>query len=205
MTHWDKRFLLLAQHISGWSKDTSTKCGAVIVRPDKTIASLGFNGFPRMLEDKAELIENRMQKLERIIHAEMNAILFLRGENVTSQHVLYTWPFLPCHRCAVHVIQAGIGRVVAPVCTVDRWQDSIEKSKAFFREARVEVLEVKNEADSKSDSLDGSGASNSRNVQPGGPSDGRGAVPAAAKGVPASDLRQAGELLLGGPGRSQLG
>lgn len=185
---WDLRFLHLAQHISGWSKDTSTKCGAVIIRPDHTIVSMGFNGFPRMLEDKAELIENRMQKLERVIHAEMNAILFLRGENVTSQHTLYTWPFLPCHRCAVHVIQAGIGRVVAPVCTIDRWQDSIEKSRAFFKEARVEVLEVKNEADSKSDSTDGAGASSRRNLQSDSPSDGRGAVPAAAQGVPAGDL-----------------
>lgn len=197
MTNWDRRFLALAQHISKWSKDTSTKCGAVIVRPDKTIASLGFNGFPRLMEDRAELIENRMQKLERIIHAEMNAILFLRGENVTSRHTLYTWPLLPCHRCAVHVIQAGIGRVVAPVCTIDRWQDSIEKSMAFFKEARVEVLEVKDE-DGKSSSVDGSDLSDSRDMQPGGASKGRGAIPAAAEGLPARDLRQAGELLLGG-------
>jgi hypothetical protein len=30
---WDKRFLLLARHVAGWSKDPSTQCGAVIVQP----------------------------------------------------------------------------------------------------------------------------------------------------------------------------
>ena len=29
---WDERFLSLAHHVSGWSKDPSTKVGAVIVR-----------------------------------------------------------------------------------------------------------------------------------------------------------------------------
>lgn len=44
---WDARFLDLAVFIGDWSKDPSTKVGAVLVRPDRTIAGLGFNGFPR--------------------------------------------------------------------------------------------------------------------------------------------------------------
>jgi deoxycytidylate deaminase len=35
----------------GWSKDPSTKVGAVIVRPDLTVASIGYNGFPRGMSD----------------------------------------------------------------------------------------------------------------------------------------------------------
>ena len=47
MADWDQRFIALADHIGQWSKDPSTQQGAVIVRPDKTIAATGFNGFPR--------------------------------------------------------------------------------------------------------------------------------------------------------------
>ena len=42
---WETRFLEMARLVSGWSKDPSTKVGAVIVRPDKTIASVGYNGI----------------------------------------------------------------------------------------------------------------------------------------------------------------
>lgn len=45
MNKWDKRFLELAAFIAEWSKDPSTKCGAVIT-DGKQIVSQGFNGFP---------------------------------------------------------------------------------------------------------------------------------------------------------------
>jgi deoxycytidylate deaminase len=38
-TKWDYRFLALAEHISLWSKDPSTRVGAIIIRPNKSIAS----------------------------------------------------------------------------------------------------------------------------------------------------------------------
>ena len=48
---WDERFLDLATHISGWSKDPSTKVGCVVVGEDREIRSTGFNGFPRGISD----------------------------------------------------------------------------------------------------------------------------------------------------------
>ena len=48
MPNWDIRFLKMAEMVSLWSKDTSTKTGAVIVRPDHSVASLVFNGFRRV-------------------------------------------------------------------------------------------------------------------------------------------------------------
>lgn len=146
---WNKRFLGLAAHVSTWSKDMSTKCGAVIVRPNKSIASLGFNGFPQGIQDVPEMLvgepdpHTRVKKLERVIHAEMNALLFLpeRGPDLT----MYVWPMLPCNRCAVHIIQSGIARVVAPVSSVERWQGSMDLSRRLFTEARVTVEEIEYE------------------------------------------------------------
>lgn len=48
---WHRRFLRLAEHIAGWSKDPSTQVGCVVVGPDREIRSTGFNGFPRGIED----------------------------------------------------------------------------------------------------------------------------------------------------------
>lgn len=142
MKTWDEYFIDIARAASARSKDPSTKCGAVIVRPDKTIAATGYNGFPRDIEDKPELLSDRDQKLVRIIHAEMNAILTAREP--LRGYTLYTWPFLTCDNCAKHVIQAGITRVVAPppsLRVLERWGHSFSLSRQLYREAGVKVSE----------------------------------------------------------------
>lgn len=143
MSNWDKRFLGLAEYIATWSKDPSTKVGAVIVRPDFTVASVGYNGFPRGMSDKSSLYEDREVKLSRIVHAEMNAILHAREP--LKGYTLYTSPVLTCDRCAVHVIQSGIGRVVAPVASEglsERWGEMFKKAKAYYLEGKVVVTEL---------------------------------------------------------------
>jgi dCMP deaminase len=75
---WDGRFLDLAVFVGDWSKDPSTKVGAVLVRPDRTIAGLGFNGFPRGVLDHPERYDDRPTKYEMVVHAEMNALLSSR-------------------------------------------------------------------------------------------------------------------------------
>ena len=59
---WIKRFLDLSKLVSTWSKDPSTKVGAVIIDPEtKTIVSTGYNGFPRNIEDSEERLNNRFK------------------------------------------------------------------------------------------------------------------------------------------------
>jgi len=110
---WDVRFLDLARNVSHWSKDPSTQTGAVLVRPDRTVASIGFNGFPRGMQDMKVFYDNREAKYRRIVHCEMNAILSCRDQNL-SGFTLYIWPFGPCERCSTSIIQSGITRVVFP-------------------------------------------------------------------------------------------
>lgn len=138
MTNWERRFLGLAAHIAMWSKDPSTQCGCIIVRPDRTIASMGFNGYPQGIRDVQ--LDNRGYKLERIIHAEMNALLFLRER--PAGYTAYVVPMLPCNRCAVHLIQSGLTRVVAPLYSGERWAPAIRITKELLNEAKIEVLEV---------------------------------------------------------------
>lgn len=140
---WDKRFLTLAEHVAPWSKDPSTKVGAVIIRPDRTVASIGFNGFPKGMSDSVELYEDRETKYDRVIHAEINAIL--NAMEPVCGYTLYTWPFFTCSRCSVHIIQAGISRVVSPKLPyglLSRWGQSLSKAKQYYDEVGVIYSEV---------------------------------------------------------------
>ena len=136
---WDERYLGLAEYIAGWSKDPSTKTGAVIVRPNNTVVSIGFNGFPRGITDD-ERLNNRELKYELILHCEINALVTASRD--VSGCTLYTWPFLSCSRCASVMIQAGIKKIVAPVNMNTRWAANLELSRELFAEAGVEVVEL---------------------------------------------------------------
>jgi len=106
---WDRRFLDLAKHISTWSKDPSTKCGAVITDTKNRIVSLGYNGYPRGVDDSN--YHDRNLKYEKVIHAETNAILFADWGKVYNS-TLYVYPMPPCSRCMTNIIQSGIKRIV---------------------------------------------------------------------------------------------
>jgi len=139
---WDARFIELANMVSSWSKDPSTKTGAVIVRPDLSVASVGFNGFPKQMEDSKELYEDRDLKLSRVVHAEVNALIHAT-ERVVG-YTLYTTPWMPCDRCVVQMIQAGISRFVflsADAERKERWADAFEKTYSYLNEAEVSYSE----------------------------------------------------------------
>lgn len=135
MNHWDQRYLQLAEHVSLWSKDPSTKTGAVIVTPHNEVVSVGFNGFPRGVADTAERLNNRDIKYRMIVHCERNAMLF--AARPLHGCTLYTVPFMSCADCAAMVVQAGIKRCVAPWSDNPRWIESFKLTEALFREGGV--------------------------------------------------------------------
>lgn len=137
---WDDRLLGLARYVASWSKDPSTKVGAVIGRFDKTVASVGFNGFPRCVEDTPERLHDRDQKYPRTVHAELNAILHAR-ENVEGCTMYVTRP--PCAQCAAAMIQAGIARLVTPYPSeefLSRWGVSLAFAISMLDEANIDIV-----------------------------------------------------------------
>lgn len=135
---WDLRFLELAKLVGSWSKDPSTKVGAVIVDSDNRIVSTGYNGFPRGIEDCEKKLVDREQKYAIIVHAEMNALAF--ANKSVKGCTLYTWPFQPCSRCAGPIIQSGIKRVVSFVNSDKRWEKNFTLASQLFHEAGI-ILE----------------------------------------------------------------
>jgi dCMP deaminase len=137
MSDWDRRFLDMAALVSTWSKDPSTKVGAVITR-GKFVVSLGFNGHPAGVEDSAARLENREAKYKTIIHAELNAILSARQP--LESCTLYVVPFMPCSNCGAVIVQAGIKRVVTLENNNERWAESFEITRTIFAEAGVDLV-----------------------------------------------------------------
>lgn len=122
---WDNRFMKLAREISTWSKDPSSKIGAVIVDDDRRILATGYNGFPRGVEDTEERLNDKEQKYARVVHAEANALLSALYSGVSVKGAtLYVWGLPVCGDCTKLVIQSGIQRVVVtyPEYAKEKWQ-----------------------------------------------------------------------------------
>ncbi len=130
---WDVRFLGLAANVASFSKDPSTKVGALIVRPNKEIVCMGFNGFPRGIKDDEVRLSDRRIKYDIVIHAEENALL--KAHSPLQDCVMYCWPFMPCSRCAAKMIQVGLMHVVAPAYVPERWLDNFKLARNLFLEA----------------------------------------------------------------------
>lgn len=135
---WNRRFLELASFISNWSKDPSTKVGAVIVDCNRRIISTGYNGFPIGVSDNQERLENRDFKYKAILHAEENAIMFAKKD--LSRCSLYVSSLPPCSHCASLIIQSGIKNVYTWEQEIpERWQESINITKTMFKESGVSL------------------------------------------------------------------
>lgn len=150
---WDRRFLDLALLVSTWSKDPSTKVGAVIVDKDRVVRSIGYNGFPRGIGDTEDRLTNRDTKYKLVVHAEMNAILNAVRSNIPiKDSTLYviatsqgkTWGGPPCTRCTVETIQSGIANIVVPPLgeVPERWVEDMELSFNLLKEAGINYKEV---------------------------------------------------------------
>ena len=136
ISKWNMRWLSILEEMRNWSKDPSSQFSAIIIRPDQSIVSYGVNNFPRGIADD-ERLNNRVVKYDLIVHAETNALL---AANEDLRDCTMYVASVPCCRCAVNIIQAGITRVVCEEPTEDylsRWGDSVNQTVEIFNEAGV--------------------------------------------------------------------
>lgn len=141
MANWDERFMNLAQHVSEWSKDRSTKVGAVIVGPFNEVRAIGYNGFPRGINDDAPERHERPEKYLWVEHAERNAIYNAARAGISTSGCKMYLPWFPCMDCARAIIQAGIETLIAlePDINDARWGEDFKRAIRLFQEAGVAV------------------------------------------------------------------
>ena len=145
---WDRRFLQMAELVASWSKDSSTKVGAVAVR-DRRILATGYNGLPSGVVDSSFRLEDRDTKLLMTQHAEANCISYAARNGVSLLGSdLYIFPLAPCSHCASSIIQSGIRRVICfDYIIPKRWQQSFDAASDMFSEAGVALLKLPEDED----------------------------------------------------------
>jgi len=154
---WPTRFIGLADHIAQWSKDESTKVGCVLVEPGtNTVIGLGFNGFPRGVQEVDASRWTRPTKYLFSEHAERNAVYNAARQGHPTQGAHAYLNFNPmtsiCSDCARAFIQAGITAVFGPSNTAQGradiqgeggWREHCHTGRIMLTEAGVEVKVIK--------------------------------------------------------------
>ena len=147
---WYVRHLEHAKFVSQYSKDPSTKVGAVIADKNNIILGIGYNGFARGVDDSEERYNDRPTKYKFVVHAELNAILNTNQSiRNASSPTIFVWPSLmipnACPECAKAIVQSGIKKVVGyyPDELNDRWAKDQEISNAILHEGGVKMLAIK--------------------------------------------------------------
>lgn len=135
---WDERYMGLSRHIAEWSKDRSTKVGAVIVGPDNEPRSMGYNGFPRNVDDDVEERHERPVKYKFTEHAERNAVYNAARVGIPLKGCRIYVPWIPCSDCARAIIQSGITEIVTDNIDVpERWRDDFLVALELLDEAGI--------------------------------------------------------------------
>ncbi len=103
----------IAHVIADRSKDPSTQAGAVIVDKNNIVLGLGYNGFPRGIDNDKFTWEREGDfintKYAYVCHAEENAVY--NASKDTEGGKIYCTLF-PCNECSKTIIQNGIKEII---------------------------------------------------------------------------------------------
>jgi dCMP deaminase len=103
--NWDEYAMSIAEVVAKKSKDPWHKVGAVILREDHSVASVGYNGFPQGQEEDWS---SREERSKYVIHAEQNALRYTSpGEGKILVSTL-----LPCRDCLKTIAAYKIKKVI---------------------------------------------------------------------------------------------
>ena len=123
------------------SSDPSTKVGSVIVSPDNSIVSTGYNGFPRGYDDTNEEWNDRPLKYKLVIHAEANAIFNAGKHGKSTEGCKIYLPWFPCMECAKAIVQAGITEVHCLLTPQrEEWKNSMENGNILLAACGIDVV-----------------------------------------------------------------
>ena len=136
-----EHFVAIAEAVANMSKDLSTKVGAVAIDDDGNILCVGYNGFPRGVDDAKARYEDKVTKLKLVSHAEQNLVaqaarngIALKGSTV----IITSLP--PCSSCTKSLIQAGVKQVYFPEPAIgmnELWLEEWNWSRQMLLEAEV--------------------------------------------------------------------
>jgi dCMP deaminase len=101
---WPEYGIELAKTAALRSEDPFVQVGCCILRPDNSIASLGYNGAPPSINIDWS---NRDDRRRRVIHAETNALKHIKPGEADRMFVT----LMPCGDCIKNAASYGIKQV----------------------------------------------------------------------------------------------
>ena len=140
-----KYFKLVRYMADIFSKDPSTKVGCLLLAPESyQILSLGYNGFPRGVDDSVEQRWTRPTKYNYVVHAEANCIYNAARSGTCTEGAIAVTTLHPCTDCCRALIQSGIKTVVTvkPDYEDERWGEHFRISQEMFQECGINVMFV---------------------------------------------------------------
>lgn len=140
---WDSLFMNMVYLTAMKSKDESTHVGAVIVGPDNEVRSVGFNSFPRGINDGVPGRQQRPEKYHWMAHAEVNSVFNAAMAGTAVKGCKMYTNGVPCTGCVHAVINAGIKEVIVDKSWNDgnynQWKEQAERTMVMFEEAGVKL------------------------------------------------------------------
>ncbi|MEK6863372.1 MAG: deaminase [Nanoarchaeota archaeon] len=138
----DLYFLRFAYEIGALkSKDPSTQTGAILVNPQNIMLAFGYNHLPWEMNDNQEIWNDREQKYQSVIHAEVDVISVAESYGHSTVGTTLYVPWIPCDKCAEAIITAGISGLVVHQELIDkipvRWKESTNKALDKLAKAGV--------------------------------------------------------------------
>ena len=125
---WEEYALSLAFAARIRSEDPFVQVGACVLRPDNSVAALGYNGVPSgIVIDWSDREERR----KYVIHAEKNCLKYCQPGN--CQFIAVT--LLPCADCILTIASYGIKKVL--------YRDLYERDQTAFTVADKFGIELK--------------------------------------------------------------
>lgn len=134
------KYYPIAQSVAGLSKDPNTKVGALVIDKRGSIRAVGYNGFPRGVNDDPLMYADRETKLRFIAHAEANAIANAASTGTPLQGCSLVVTKFPCRECAKMIINAGISHIFSPAYSImGDWASSNYDAQRMFMEAGLTI------------------------------------------------------------------
>lgn len=140
MNGWENRWMDLAKLVATWSKDRSRQVGCVIVDDRQAVVALGWNGFPRGVDDLVDMRHVRPAKYMWTEHAERNAVYNAAAQGQQVRGCVMHVTLFPCADCARAAVQAGIKKIICPKPQDDsKWSEHFKVAEEMLHEAQIQI------------------------------------------------------------------
>lgn len=127
---WIDYSMMIARVVSSRSQDPRVKVGAVALRGDNTICGVGYNGAPPGIDIDWE---NKSEKLKRVIHAEVNALVYVKPSEAEKLIITKS----PCLSCLQLIARHKIKYVV--YC--EKHKSTIKDAEKISKELGIELFQ----------------------------------------------------------------